>query len=131
MDDCTDDASAEKFAEDPKKLSVQRHGRSSSRTANSDVQIPKFFPTDMMEEQITIFKEMDNKAQKRHAKRDEKREFENPDRDQRVENKGRACKTQQSEDCGNSSIDHYADDDGNAEGFGYRHETKHLAKCEK
>lgn len=101
----------------------QRHGRSSSRA------VPKFFPTDMTEDQIANFKE--DASQKRQRNRDAKRATNDPDRTQAQEDAERARKTRQSESRDDPSVDPYSNKKGNAEEYGRKRETNRIANCER
>ena len=99
------------------------HSKNRTRPS-ADKDLPKFFPSDMTEDQVAVFKE--TAAEKRQNKRDEKREDTNPDRTQEEENKERERKTEQSRSNGKNTDPYNGDDE-----YGRKREAKRVARCER
>ena len=112
--------------------SVVKDDVSATTTEEEEKKIPKFFPTDMTEEQLANFLDnrKENKAQKRQSQRDSRRARDNPDRTEREEAKERARKTRQSEDRGRGEVDPYNDRHGNPD-YDKKREATRIARCER
>eukprot|EP00580_Thalassiosira_gravida_P004270 CAMPEP_0201624768 /NCGR_PEP_ID=MMETSP0493-20130528/827_1 /ASSEMBLY_ACC=CAM_ASM_000838 /TAXON_ID=420259 /ORGANISM="Thalassiosira gravida, Strain GMp14c1" /LENGTH=286 /DNA_ID=CAMNT_0048094651 /DNA_START=115 /DNA_END=975 /DNA_ORIENTATION=+ len=95
------------------------------------VKLPKFFPTDLTEDQIISFKK--TAAEKRQDKRDAKRARDNPNRSQSEEDAERARKTDQSRKRNDPSVDPYSGGDGGngSRDYGKNREAKRATKCER
>jgi len=125
------------LVEDGASKSVPKETKVVVASAVKDVEekkIPKFFPTDMTEEQLANF--LDNNSnkdiasQKRQSQRDNRRARDNPDRTEREEAKERARKTRQSEDRGRGEVDPYNDRHGNPD-YDRKREATRIARCER
>mmetsp|Transcript_38970 Transcript_38970/g.81536 ORF Transcript_38970/g.81536 Transcript_38970/m.81536 type:complete len:278 (-) Transcript_38970:103-936(-) len=110
--------------------SVDVDSKSNGKSKSNDlkaVKLPKFFPTDLTEDQIISFKK--SAAEKRQEQRDARRARDNPNRTQSEEDAERARKTDQSRKRGDPSVDPYS---GNgSRDFGRNREAKRAANCER